>query len=75
MKADIIKKYFPAITAQQLAQFEQLFPLYAEWNEKINVISRKDIDNTAPDTTRDIFYLLEPEGGGAWNNKMKVLEY
>lgn len=45
MKADIIKKYFPAITEQQLTQFEQLFPLYAEWNEKINVISRKDIDN------------------------------
>jgi 16S rRNA (guanine527-N7)-methyltransferase len=45
MKADIIKKHFPSITDQQLAQFEQLFPLYAEWNEKINVISRKDIDN------------------------------
>ena len=45
MKAAIIKQYFPFITEQQLAQFEQLFPLYAEWNEKINVISRKDIDN------------------------------
>jgi 16S rRNA (guanine527-N7)-methyltransferase len=45
MKADIIKKHFPSITDQQLTQFEQLFPLYAEWNEKINVISRKDIDN------------------------------
>ena len=45
MKAAIIKQYFPSITEQQLAQFEQLFPLYAEWNEKINVISRKDIDN------------------------------
>ena len=45
MKAAIIKQYFPTITEQQLAQFEQLFPLYAEWNEKINVISRKDIDN------------------------------
>jgi 16S rRNA (guanine527-N7)-methyltransferase len=44
MKAAIIKQYFPSITEQQLAQFEQLFPLYADWNEKINLISRKDID-------------------------------
>ncbi|MHA8067234.1 16S rRNA (guanine(527)-N(7))-methyltransferase RsmG [Aquirufa sp. ROCK2-A2] len=45
MKAEIIKKYFPSITQQQLDQFEMLLPLYQEWNEKINVISRKDIDN------------------------------
>jgi 16S rRNA (guanine527-N7)-methyltransferase len=40
-----IKKYFPDLTEKQLAQFEQLLPLYTEWNEKINVISRKDIEN------------------------------
>ncbi|MEY3645375.1 MAG: rRNA ((527)-N(7))-methyltransferase [Bacteroidota bacterium] len=45
MKAELIKKYFPEITETQLQQFEQLFPLYVEWNEKINVVSRKDIDN------------------------------
>ena len=45
MKAQIIKKYFPQITEKQLKQFELLFPLYQEWNEKINVISRKDIEN------------------------------
>lgn len=45
MKAELIKKYFPEISDTQLQQFEQLFPLYVEWNEKINVISRKDIDN------------------------------
>jgi 16S rRNA (guanine527-N7)-methyltransferase len=45
MKAELIKKYFPEITEIQLGQFEQLFPLYVEWNEKINVVSRKDIDN------------------------------
>jgi len=45
MKAELIKKYFPEITEVQLGQFEQLFPLYVEWNEKINVVSRKDIDN------------------------------
>ncbi|MEY4383523.1 MAG: rRNA ((527)-N(7))-methyltransferase [Bacteroidota bacterium] len=45
MKAQIIKKYFPQITEKQLKQFELLFPLYEEWNEKINVVSRKDIEN------------------------------
>ena len=40
-----ILKYFPHLTDVQKQQFEQLLPLYKEWNEKINVISRKDIDN------------------------------
>lgn len=38
-------KYFPDITDRQKEQFEMLGTLYPEWNEKINVISRKDIDN------------------------------
>lgn len=42
---DIIKKYFSDFTDIQLKQFELLEPLYKEWNEKINVISRKDIDS------------------------------
>lgn len=37
--------YFPKLTEQQQQQFAQLPTLYAEWNEKINVISRKDIEN------------------------------
>jgi len=41
---EIIKKYFPDLTVRQQEQLAQLGPLYAEWNEKINVISRKDID-------------------------------
>jgi 16S rRNA (guanine527-N7)-methyltransferase len=41
----IVEKYFPKLSAQQKAQFQELGNLYAEWNEKINVISRKDIDN------------------------------
>jgi 16S rRNA (guanine527-N7)-methyltransferase len=45
MNAALIKKYFPEITEQQEAQFDQLLPLYTEWNEKINVVSRKDIEN------------------------------
>ena len=41
---DIISKYFK-LTELQTRQFEQLGELYPEWNSKINVISRKDIDN------------------------------
>ena len=40
-----ILKYFPDITDRQREQFAALFELYKDWNQKINVISRKDIDN------------------------------
>lgn len=42
---DIIRKYFPQLTEHQEQQFAALDVLYHEWNSKINVISRKDIDN------------------------------
>lgn len=42
---DKIIKYFPNITDKQKEQFEALNNLYRDWNSKINVISRKDIDN------------------------------
>ena len=42
---EFITKYFPELTDQQRQQFETLLRLYPEWNAKINVISRKDIDN------------------------------
>lgn len=41
---DILYKYFTEFTPQQQEQWQQLEELYKEWNEKINVISRKDID-------------------------------
>ena len=41
---ELITKYFPGLSERQLEQFKQLDPLYKEWNEQINVISRKDID-------------------------------
>lgn len=41
---EILKKYFPDLSALQIIQFGELEGLYHEWNEKINVISRKDID-------------------------------
>lgn len=43
MDNNLIQKYFPDLTAIQIQQFELLPELYAEWNAKINVISRKDI--------------------------------
>jgi 16S rRNA (guanine527-N7)-methyltransferase len=42
---ELLLQYFPNLTPHQLSQFEQLEPLYREWNEKINVISRKDMDD------------------------------
>ena len=42
---EIIEKYFPALSERQKEQFTALGTLYPEWNAKINVISRKDIDN------------------------------
>ncbi|WMI68405.1 16S rRNA (guanine(527)-N(7))-methyltransferase RsmG [Mangrovimonas sp. YM274] len=41
---ELIKNYFPDLTKQQLEQFEKLESLYQDWNLKINVVSRKDID-------------------------------
>lgn len=38
-------KYYPELTSEQIAQYEALRDLYTDWNSKINVISRKDIDN------------------------------
>ena len=42
---DLISHYFPGLSQVQLHQLDQLLPLYKDWNEKINVISRKDIDH------------------------------
>lgn len=44
MSAELITEYFPDLTDEQKRQFAQLETLYADWNEKINVISRKDMD-------------------------------
>ena len=44
MTAEIIQKYFPELSDEQRQQFDALDALYRDWNTKINVISRKDID-------------------------------
>jgi len=41
---ELLTKYFPDLSPLQINRFEELGSLYREWNEKINVISRKDID-------------------------------
>lgn len=41
----ILKSYFPELTDTQKSRFDALYALYADWNAKINVISRKDIEN------------------------------
>ncbi len=45
MNCQVIKKYFPDLTEEQFTQYERLAPLYEDWNSKINLISRKDMDN------------------------------
>jgi 16S rRNA (guanine527-N7)-methyltransferase len=52
---DLIRHYFPNLTETQYAQFEQLVPLYTEWNAKINVVSRQDIENL---TERHVLHAL-----------------
>jgi 16S rRNA (guanine527-N7)-methyltransferase len=42
---EIITKYFPNLTELQTNQFKQLYDLYVDWNSKINVVSRKDIES------------------------------
>ena len=45
MSVELIEKYFPNLSEHQKKQFADLEELYKEWNEKINVISRKDMDS------------------------------
>lgn len=55
MMSSPIAHYFPKLTEEQLSKFEQLVPLYREWNEKINVVSRQDIENL---TERHVLHSL-----------------
>ena len=42
---EVITRYFPELTEKQLSQFRTMLEAYRYWNERINVVSRKDIDN------------------------------
>ena len=41
---DLIHKYFPDLTELQIERFSKLYDLYKDWNQKINVVSRKDFE-------------------------------
>ena len=55
MKSELILKYFPNITEEQQRQYEALEALYNDWNSRINVISRKDMEHLY---TRHILHSL-----------------
>ena len=55
MNHELIIKYFPELSPQQIEQYERLGKLYAEWNSRINVISRKDLEHLY---TRHILHSL-----------------
>ena len=55
MNSDLIRAYFPDISTQQQQQFEALGALYEEWNARINVVSRKDMEHLY---TRHILHSL-----------------
>lgn len=66
-----ILRYFDDFTPQQLKQFEQLKPLYIEWNEKINVVSRKDIDSLYE---RHVLHSLSIATINPFNDGMEVVD-
>ncbi|MCL4130854.1 UNVERIFIED_CONTAM: hypothetical protein GTU68_032388, partial [Idotea baltica] len=68
----IILKHFPEFTPLQIEQFDLLEAFYKEWNQKINVISRKDIDNLA---TNHILHSLAIAKLNPFPKKSKVLDF
>ena len=44
-KIELLTKYFPDLTLEQRDLFTRMGPLYAEWNERVNLVSRKDMEN------------------------------
>lgn len=68
---DEIIKYFPDLTPQQLEKFERLGALYQDWNAKINLISRKDIDQLY---TRHVLHSLAIAKMIIFNPEAKILD-
>lgn len=71
MSVELIQKYFPNLTEVQVEQFSKLDELYKEWNEKINVISRKDMDSLYE---KHILHSLGIAKIMAFSDKTKVLD-
>lgn len=68
---DIILKYFSDLTPLQVKQFKALQALYSDWNSKINVISRKDIDELY---TRHVLHSLGIAKVIAFNDNSTILD-
>lgn len=68
---DLIPKYFPELSENQYSQFEQLWDIYHEWNAKINLISRKDIDELY---LRHVLHSLSIAKAFKFHEKTKVLD-
>jgi 16S rRNA (guanine527-N7)-methyltransferase len=68
---EIIRTYYPELSGQQHRQFSALYSLYVEWNAKINVISRKDIENLYE---RHVLHSLGIEKLVRFNNASTVMD-
>ena len=67
-----ILKYFPYLTERQQAQMAALYDLYADWNQKINVISRKDIEHLYE---HHVLHSLAIARFVKWKEGTKVLDF
>ena len=68
---DLVKGYFPGLTDQQVEQFEKLTTCFKDWNTKINLVSRKDIDEF---TTRHLLHSLAIAKAMKFANGSKILD-
>ena len=68
---ELILKYFPDLTETQIEQFAKLYDLYVDWNSKINVISRKDIEELM---NKRVYLNLYVKTARKWRDKDKYLE-
>ena len=68
---DILLKYFPHLSDQQILQFRQLASLYNDWNSKINVISRKDLDSLYE---RHVLHSLSIAAAFSFDPNSKVID-
>ena len=71
MNSDLILKYFPDITEEQKRQYEALEALYNDWNSRINVISRKDMEHLY---TRHILHSLAIAKVCSFNSGARVVD-
>ncbi|MBC7828193.1 MAG: 16S rRNA (guanine(527)-N(7))-methyltransferase RsmG [Chitinophagaceae bacterium] len=68
---ELITKYFTDFTPHQLQLFDSLFELYAEWNSRINVISRKDIDSLYE---KHVLHSLSIAAVFEWQAGMEIID-